>query len=93
MKKGDGITATIERDLTPPELCRLKGIEPAKILAWIRSGELRAVNYATRPTGRPRWRIKLEDWFAFEESRAARPKTRLAPQTRRSVGQIRQFFT
>ncbi|MGA2254741.1 MAG: DNA-binding protein [Thermoguttaceae bacterium] len=93
MEKGYGITVTIERDLTPPELARLKGIEPAKILAWIISGVLRAINYATLPKGRPRWRIKLEDWIAFEDSRAARPKTRLVRQTPRSFGQTRQFFT
>jgi hypothetical protein len=83
----------IERDFTPPELARLKGIEPEKILVWIRSGELRAVNYATRPTGRPRWRIKAEDWLAFEERRAARPPAKVSRRPRRSTPHVTEFFT
>ena len=87
------IALAIERDLTPPQLAKLKGIEPEKILGWIRSGELRAVNYAQRSTGRPRWRIKLEDWRAFEESRTARPPVRSSRRPRRQAGQPREFFT
>ena len=83
----------IDRDLTPPELGRMKGIEPEKILGWSRSGELKAINYAQRATGRPRWRIKLEDWLAFEESRTARPKPQSARRPRRPAGQPREFFT
>ena len=31
---------------TPPELARRYGIKPAKVLAWISRGELRAINLA-----------------------------------------------
>ncbi len=34
--------------LTPPEVAKAWGISPEKVLAWIRSGELRAVNVATK---------------------------------------------
>ena len=84
----------IERDFTPPQLAKLKGIESEKILAWIRSGELRAVNLATRPTGRPRWRIKVEDWLAFEERRAAKSPTKVSRRPRStSTRHVTEFFT
>ncbi|MEI8373761.1 MAG: hypothetical protein WCJ35_13115 [Planctomycetota bacterium] len=83
----------IERDFTPPELARVKGIESEKILTWIRNGELRAVNYATRPTGRPRWRIKAEDWLAFEESRTSKPPVKAIRKTRKSSSHVTEFFT
>jgi excisionase family DNA binding protein len=59
--------------LTPPEVARLWGVSPDKVLAWIAGGELRAVNAATRPGGRPRWLIDRADLAAFEAARAARP--------------------
>jgi excisionase family DNA binding protein len=39
---------------TPPEIARRLGVGPEKVLAWIRSGELAAVNLATTRHGRPR---------------------------------------
>ena len=75
---------TIERDFTPPELAKLKGVHAEKILAWIRSGELRATNYATHRSGRPRWRIKLEDWIAFEEGRGNKAKPKAARRRRKT---------
>ena len=66
--------------LTPPELARRYGVKPDKILAWIRSGELRAINLVERPGGRPRWKISEADLLIFEQRRAA---TGPAPRTRR----------
>src|SRR5437660_5835359 len=40
--------------LTPPEVAKMWGITPEKVIAFIRSGELRAINVATRLGGRPR---------------------------------------
>jgi transposase len=69
-------TATLSRKLTPPELAKRYGVEPSKVIAWIKAGELRAVNIATKATGRPRYIIDEQDVAAFEEQRAAkRPAT------------------
>ena len=38
---------------TPPQLAAEWGIDTHKIIGWIRSGELRAINVATTRTGRP----------------------------------------
>jgi hypothetical protein len=62
--------------LTPPALARRWGISVDKVLAWIRSGELRAFNAATRTGGRPRWLIDETDLIAFENRRSAKPLVR-----------------
>ncbi len=57
--------------LTPPQVAEMYGVQAGKVIAWIRNGELRAINLATRPRGRPRWRIDRRDLEAFEAGRAA----------------------
>jgi excisionase family DNA binding protein len=81
-----------ERDkLTPPEVARLWGVSPDKVLGWIRSGELRAVNGATSAKGRPRWLIDRADLAAFEAARSARP-TPPAPRRRKATAGVIEFF-
>jgi excisionase family DNA binding protein len=41
------------------------------VLAWIRSGELPAVNVGRSPGGKPHWRITSEALQAFELLRTA----------------------
>ena len=67
--------------LTPPQLARLWGISPDKVLNWIRSGELRAINVAERRGGRPRYLIDRADIQAFETRRAV---IAIVPVRRRS---------
>ncbi len=82
----------IERGFTPPELAKLMGIQSMKIIGWIRSGELRAINLATKRGGRSRWRIKAADWAAFEEARTAKPPTRPMRRPRRSNPPVKNYF-
>lgn len=60
-----------DRFCTPPELAERWGVSPAKILAFIRCGELEAVNLAMRPGGRPRWGVSGEAVAAFERRRSS----------------------
>jgi hypothetical protein len=69
--------------LSPPQLALLYGVSPAKIGAWIRSGELRAINAATRPGGRPRYLVDLADLAAFKAGRAIQPPTQTSSRPRR----------
>ena len=69
--------------LTPPELAARLGVKADKVVAWIRSGELRALNAATKPGGRPRWLIDEADVAAFEARRAAQPVPRCTGRTPR----------
>ena len=59
--------------LTPPQLAEIYGVKPAKILAWISSGELAALNLAARGSSRPRYRISPEAIEQFERRRSAGP--------------------
>lgn len=81
-----------KKKLTPPEVAKLFGVEPGKVIAWIRSGELRAIDGATRRGQRPRFLIDVDDLAAFERSRAVVPPSAPAPRRRRSSGQVTEFF-
>jgi hypothetical protein len=79
------------RKFTPPALARLWGISPEKVLNWIRSGELAAINAATTAAGRPRFLIDVAAVKEFEERRSVRcaPKLR---RRQRSQRDVIQFF-
>lgn len=61
--------------LTPPQLAKQLGVQAEKVLGWIRSGELRAVNVADRACRRPRWRISAEAIEEFFRRREAVPRS------------------
>jgi excisionase family DNA binding protein len=81
----------VRTKISPPELARRWGISVDKVRAWIRSGELRAVNAARRPGGRPRWLIGLEDLEAFERRRSA-PRPAPARRPRDDARGVIAFF-
>jgi hypothetical protein len=68
------------KKITPPALAAQWGIDVGKVITWIKRGELRAVNLALDPNGRPRYAIDQADIAVFEASRAVTPP---APRTRR----------
>jgi transposase len=77
---------------SPPKLAKRWGIDSSKIIGWIRSGELRAVNLATRTTGRPRWAIDEADIELFEARRSATPPLKTARRQRRKNTSVIEFF-
>ncbi len=71
--------------LTPPQIAKRFGIDVNKILGWIRSGELRAINGARKANGtKPRFLVDVADLEAFERSRQVSPPPAPAPRARRS---------
>lgn len=54
---------------TPPRLARRYGVSVDKVVRWILAGELEALNLATSPSGRPRYKITEEAIQAFERRR------------------------
>lgn len=83
--------ATEKSYLTPPQLAKLWGVSPEKVYAFIRSGELRAINLASRPGGRPRYAIDPADVAAFERSRQVVTNSkRNAP--RRKATPVKNYF-
>jgi hypothetical protein len=78
----EGGAVVIQTKLTPPQVAKLWGVSPEKVIGFIRRGELRAVNLASRLGGRPRYRIDPRDMEAFERARTAIPK--LSPRKRKA---------
>ena len=80
--------------VTPPKLARRWGISPDKILCWIRSGELHAIDAATRQGQRPRYLIDEADIVAFESRRSAAQERQPVRQPRRkqTKSQVIEFF-
>jgi len=69
--------------LTPPELAKELRIRPDKVLTWIRSGELAAVDVSETIGGRPRWRISADDLDDFLKRRRAQPAPKVTRRRRR----------
>lgn len=69
------------RYLSPPQYAAQLGVKADKVVAWIKAGELRAVNLAIKPGGRPRWKIPPDATVIFENSRSVQPH--VAPRRRR----------
>jgi hypothetical protein len=71
--------------VSPPVLAERWGLACEKIVAFIRSGELRAINVASRGSTRPRSLIDEKDIRAFKQQR------RVATSKRRHGDAIREF--
>jgi hypothetical protein len=68
--------STAVRKLTPPQVAKQWGVAPEKIVAWIRSGELKAIDASTSRGKRPRYLIDIKDLAAFEQSRLVQGASR-----------------
>lgn len=75
---------------TPPQIAKLLGVEDAKVVGWIKRGELRAVNVADKNGKRPRWRISSEAFEDFKNGRASQPVAKPARRKRQADFEI--FF-
>ena len=80
-----------DRALTPPQYAARLGVKAAKVVAWINSGELRAVNVASSLGGRPRWKIPLDAIVEFQNRRAAKPVTKPS-RRRKPATDVIQYF-
>jgi hypothetical protein len=78
-------TVAERQKVSPPTLAKAWGLDVQKIIAWIRSGELRAINAARSPTGRARFLIDKRDIEAFEQARAVTPPAARPARRRRSA--------
>ena len=59
---------------TPPQAARRWKCKPAKVIGFIRSGELRAFDISTTPgVGRPKYLITMEAILEFEQRRQPKP--------------------
>lgn len=60
---------TMDQSLTPPEVAKLLRVSPETVLGWIRSGELRAFNVASRSSMRPSYRVDPDALEQFKKLR------------------------
>lgn len=58
---------------TVRDLCERYCVGEHTVLAWIRSGELRAIDVSRNRGGKPRWRVTPEALEAFELIRTPSP--------------------
>ncbi|MCA8995034.1 MAG: helix-turn-helix domain-containing protein [Planctomycetaceae bacterium] len=77
---------------TPPELAQEWGVSPDKILDWIRSGELPAMNLAATQNGRPRYRIDQDGIDTFKRRRANHSPTPKQTRKRKPPADVIEFF-
>jgi excisionase family DNA binding protein len=74
------------------DICERFAVGEHSVLAWISSGDLRAINVGRKPGAKkPRWRITEEALEAFELSRTATPPPPKAQRRKRSA-EIIEFY-
>lgn len=85
---------TVRRNMTPPEVADRYGVSTAKVLKWIRQGELRALNLAHRECIRPRYSISVEALKEFERARTVCPNPSRTVVTRqpKNGGGAKDYF-
>lgn len=78
---------------TPALLAELWGVDEKKVLRFIATGELVAINLAQRSSGRPRWRISEEAAQAFLDRRQSRvPSPRTTSSRRKKATNVVEFY-
>lgn len=85
------MAATRRTKLSTHEIAARFGISPDKVLSWIKSGELKAIDGATRRGIRPRYLIDETDLAAFEASRAVVPPPPRMPRRRRHLPPVPSY--
>lgn len=83
---------TSRTKITPPQLARRWGVASDKIVHFIRTGELRAIDVSTRRGGRPRYLIDERDIEAFEQARSVQPITRPTRRKRSQPQGVVEYF-
>jgi excisionase family DNA binding protein len=72
--------------LSPDDVARQYGVTVPTVLAWIHSGELRALNVSRNAASKkPRWRVTLAALERFEQVRTATPQPQPSRRRRQSV--------
>lgn len=73
--------------LRPREIAMRYGVGVTKVLGWIRSGELKALDVSTAGDGsKPRWRVLESEIEAFEKKRSSgKPSSPKRRRKRKSI--------
>lgn len=68
---------------TPNELAARYGVKPSKVIEWIKAGELKAIDTATRQGLKPRYKCSPQAVELFEASRAVSKPAMPTPRRQR----------
>ncbi len=83
----------LRRKMSPPELAKQWGVSADKIVGFIRSGELRAIDVSSRRgSPRPRFLIDIKDIELFEVNRAVVPPAPKTKRRRKRDTTVKEFF-
>jgi excisionase family DNA binding protein len=83
---------TTGRGWTPRELARVLRVSPDRVRAWIKSGELGAIDTARHRCGKPRYVILPHHLAEFERGRAAAAPAKPQRRRRRQPAGYIDFF-
>jgi hypothetical protein len=84
------VADTRERGYTPNELAKVLRVSPDRIRAWIKAGQLGAIDTSTIRCRRPRYVILPHHLAEFKRRRAAGPAPK--PQHRRRRTALVDFY-
>jgi len=90
MPNADTPLSLPDRGMSPRQAARLIGVAVSKILTWVRSGEMPAINVASVRCGKPQYRILPHHLAQWERGRMAAPPPR--PRRRRKRSELVDYF-
>jgi transposase len=73
------------------DLCERFAVGEHTVLAWIRRGELKAIDVSRNQGGRPKWRITPEALETFEQLRTTTPSPSKTQRKKRPADVI-EFY-
>jgi excisionase family DNA binding protein len=83
------IASASVRWLTPPEVAEQLGVDPSRVISWIRSGKLDAVNLSDGL--RPRYKIDPDELARFLAARSTAPAPKPTRKRRTSSYRPKYF--
>ena len=78
--------------LRPRDVSKALGVKYEQVLGFIRRGDLKAINIAVNPNGRPRWRIPEAAIELFAAARSSRTEPQIKRIRRRRDPAVKEFF-
>jgi hypothetical protein len=76
---------TGKNGMTPRDVARRYRVSPDRVRAWIKSGQLGAINTAATRCGRPRFVVLPHHLEQFEKGRTVSPPPKPTPRRRRQA--------
>lgn len=77
---------------SPGQLATNLGITVDKVLNWIRTGQIDAIDVSTDRQGRPRYRIDAEAIAKFKAARSPAPPPKSKRRKKKSLEGVIEFF-